>query len=169
MRHLGAPLAGTLSTLLAPLWLLPFPFPFYAANVYTLNNFLLVVNKPSSVLLALRLRLLLLSFSPSSTLQRLISHVVVVLVLVLVVVAGVLRFLFRYAYTAVFDLCLYVCVWVPLRWQNVLTCGSLEFPLPCPLFLSLGCLCLYSFNLCCLFLLLFPPHALLLFQSIDAF
>lgn len=66
MRHLGAPLLFLLSTLSAPLWLLPFPFPFYAANVYTLNNFLLVVNKPSSVLLALRLRLrplLLLHFS----------------------------------------------------------------------------------------------------------
>lgn len=55
--------------LLSPLSPSSFSFSFlYAANVYTLNNFLLVVNKPSSVLLALRLRLLLLSsFSPLHT------------------------------------------------------------------------------------------------------
>lgn len=66
---------------------------------------------------------------------------------------------FRYAYTAVFDLCVCVCV------ENVLTCVSLEFS---SLFFSSFC---FS---CCLLLLLFSCClvacvALLLFQSIDAF
>lgn len=144
--------------------LLPFPFPFYAANVYTLNNFLLVVNKPSSVLLALRLRLLLppslLFTSPSSTLERLISHVVAV----------VLRFPFRYAYTAVFDLCVCGSLCAGKTCSHAV---HLNFLSPSSLLLPrspAACLCcLLLLQLVCCLRLLLGPHALLLFQSIDAF
>lgn len=44
----------------------------------------------------------------------------------------------------------FVCVWFPLRWQNVLTCGSLEFPLPF-LVPSPCCLCLLLLQLVLLY------------------
>lgn len=107
MRHLGAPLAGTASSpsLHTPcslsgffLFLFLFMLPMFTRSTTFCWS--------STNHQAFCLRFVcVFSFSPSSTLQRLISHVVVVLVLVLVVVAGVLRFLFRYAYTAVFDFC----------------------------------------------------------------
>lgn len=66
------------------------------------------------------------SLSPSSTLQRLISHVVV-----LVLVAGVLRFLFRYAYTAVFDFCVCDSLCAGKTCSHAVHLNFL-CPVPCP-------------------------------------
>lgn len=113
MRHLRHPFLPSLSRSLSA-----FSFPFYAANVYTLNNFLLVVNKPSSVLLALLVWPRCCSCSCSSpsysAVGRLISHV-------------------ASSSCGSFSIRLYGCIWFvcacvfPFCCRNVLTCGSLEF------------------------------------------
>lgn len=128
MRHLGHPFLQ--ERFLLSLFLGFFSFSFlYAANVYTLNNFLLVVNKPSSVLL--------LSFSPlslyswSSSYQPRRRPAVP----------------FRYAYTAVFDLCVCVCrkrahmrfTWIFLTLFLLLL--LLLLPFATPLQLLPCCLC----------------------------
>lgn len=149
MRHLGAPLAGTafgsLPSLHTPcslsgffLFLFLFMLPMFTRSTTFCWS--------STNHQAFCLRFVCaFSLSPSSTLQRLISHVVV---LVLVVVAGVLRFLFRYAYTAVFDLCVCGSLCAGKTCSHAVHLNFL-CPVPCPF--SLAASACYSFNCCVAF------------------